>query len=54
VKKLLVLAILVSFLKVSTYADGKQTDTSFNSLTGYGDKKAAGEVKITSVTDSAR
>lgn len=35
---------------IKTFADGKQTDTSFNSLMGYADKKAAGEVKITSVT----
>lgn len=40
----------VRVAKVLTFADGKQTETSFNSLMGNGDKKATGEVKITSVT----
>jgi len=40
----------VRVVKIRTFADGKQTDASFNSLMGYSDKKAAGEVKITNVT----
>ena len=40
----------VRVVKIRTLADGKQTDTNFESLMGYKDKKAAGEVKITSVT----
>jgi hypothetical protein len=43
----------VRLVKVESFADGKQAATNFDTLMGYGDKKAAGEVKITSVTDSA-
>jgi hypothetical protein len=43
----------VRFVKVSAFADGKQTDTTFNSLMGLGDQKASGEVKISSVTADA-
>lgn len=43
----------VRLVKIESFADGKQTATNFDTLMGYGDKKAAGEVKITSVTDSA-
>ncbi len=39
----------VYLAKIITFADGKQMETSFNSLMGYGDKHANGEVKITSV-----
>lgn len=35
---------------ILTFEGGKQTDARFKSLMGSGDKKAAGEVKITSVT----
>ncbi len=38
------------FAKVLTFADGKQTETRFDSLMDTSGKKAAGEVKITSVT----
>jgi hypothetical protein len=40
----------VRFVRINTFADGKQTETNFSSLMGWGDKKASGEVKITSVT----
>lgn len=40
----------VRVVNIRTFADGKQTDTSFDTLMGSKDKKAAGEVKITSVT----
>jgi len=40
----------VRTVKILTFEGGKQTDASFNSLMGYSDKKAAGEVKISSVT----
>jgi hypothetical protein len=43
----------VRLVKIESFADGKQAATNFDTLMGYGDKKAAGEVKITSVTDSA-
>lgn len=43
----------VRLVKVSIFADGKQKDTTFNSLMGFGDKKASGEVQITSVTADA-
>jgi uncharacterized protein involved in high-affinity Fe2+ transport len=43
----------VRLVKIESFADGKQGATNFDTLMGYGDKKAAGEVKITSVTDSA-
>jgi len=35
---------------INTFADGKQTDTRFESLMSLGGKGANGEVKITSVT----
>lgn len=38
--------------RISTFADGKQMETQFDSLMAR-DKKAAGEVKITSVTADA-
>ena len=40
----------VRVVNIRTFADGKQTDASFDTLMGSKDKKAAGEVKITSVT----
>jgi hypothetical protein len=43
----------VRFVRIRTFTDGKPTDASFDSLMGYKDKKAAGEVKITSVTADA-
>lgn len=43
----------VRFVRIKTFADGKQTETSFDSLMGLGSKKANGEVKITSVTADA-
>jgi hypothetical protein len=38
---------------VNTFADGKQTETRFDSLMGSGLKKAEGDVKITSVSADA-
>jgi len=38
---------------IRTFADGKQTDTSFDTLMSFGNNNAAGEVKITSVTAEA-
>jgi len=40
----------VRVVNIRSFADGKQTDSRFDSLMGNKDKKAAGEVKITSVT----
>lgn len=40
----------VRVVDIRTFADGKQTDTNFDTLMGSKDKKAAGEVKIISVT----
>lgn len=38
----------VRFVRVNTFADGKQTETDFD--TGFSGEKVTGEVKITSVT----
>jgi hypothetical protein len=43
----------VRLVKIESFADGRQAATNFDTLMGYGDKKAAGEVKITSVTNSS-
>lgn len=43
----------VRLVKIESFADGRQAATNFDTLMGYGDKKAGGEVKITSVTDSS-
>lgn len=40
----------VRVVKVVAFADGRQTETSFDSLMGLRDKKAFGEVKITNLT----
>lgn len=39
----------VRVANIRTFEGGKQTDARFNSLMGYADKKAGGEVKITAV-----
>lgn len=43
----------VRLARITTFTDGKESKTMFNSLMGFGDSKATGEVKITSVTADA-